>query len=437
MKTASILGTRIDCACGRVHDIAPAELLYGPDAIAQLPTLAARATAGRSVAVLADARTHAVAGSSIADVLTDAGWAVRTILLPDRHGQSPVCDDITRDELLPQLTGIDLLVPVGGGVLSDLAKWLSQDTDAAVVTFATCASMNGYTSANIAPTIRGVKSLAYGEPVYALAADPQILREAPYELTASGLGDVLAKSVSGVDWLLNHLLFDDYYCPASVQLVADIEPLYRENPAAVRDRKPAAIDALFDALQLTGVAMTMAGTSAPASGGEHLISHSLDMLASARQTGHDLHGRQVGVGVILASACYQLVLGCESPDWQVPRHAIDRTLWGPLADVVEEQFAAKRDRLDQAAAQLRTGSNWDTLRSQLAPRCPDPAAIRHCLTTAGAAATAADIGATPELLTDVLTHADEIRPRYTILDLARLVGILPGQAEQIIDTWAR
>ena len=49
--------------------------------------------------------------------------------------------------------------------------------------------------------------------------------------------------------------------------------------------------------------MTMAETSAPASGGEHLISHSLDMMSSIDGQPHDLHGRQVGIGTILAAAC--------------------------------------------------------------------------------------------------------------------------------------
>ena len=34
-------------------------------------------------------------------------------------------------------------------------------------------------------------------------------------------------------------------------------------------------------------------------------------------------------------------------------------------------------------------------------------------------------------------HAHEIRSRFTVLDLARLCGVLPGAYEEIVDRWAR
>ena len=86
-----------------------------------------------------------------------------------------------------------------------------------------------------------------------------------------------------------------------------------EHPDEIRAREESAIMAMFDALMLTGVAMTMVGTSAPASGGEHLISHSLDMLSSIDGRPHDYHGRQVGIGAILTAELYSRVLAVESP----------------------------------------------------------------------------------------------------------------------------
>ena len=80
-----------------------------------------------------------------------------------------------------------------------------------------------------------------------------------------GLGDVLAKSVSATDWRLNHLLFGDYYCARSVNLIAGIEPLYLEHPEELKARSARAIDALFRGLSdgprvsdLAGAARTAA-----------------------------------------------------------------------------------------------------------------------------------------------------------------------------------
>ncbi len=439
MKSDKYFGTTIDCPCGKTHVIAPKELIYAPDAADQLPAVCRRAVGEKSlhICVLMDIRTQTVAGQTVCKALKNTGWEVYPIVVPDPDaGKSPVCDELTRDDLLGKISDADLLVAVGGGVMSDLAKWVALERNLPVVIFATAASMNGYTSANIAPMIDGVKSLVFGRPACAIIASPTILAEAPWELTAAGLGDVLAKSISSADWYLNHLLFDDYYCPHAVTLIADVEPLYLEHPEDLRTGNSKPVAGLFDALLLTGVAMTMAGTSAPASGGEHLISHALDMLASVEHCPHDLHGRQVGVGTILAAELYRRVLATESPTLPEPKPRVDLATWGPLSGVVGEKYAEKLPRLHKARNLLGTGGAWDRLRAELVsfPRAPE--VIYNCLQLSGAATGATDIGCTRDRLVSALRNADEIRSRFTILDLGYLTGVLPSAAEDIVRQWA-
>ncbi len=345
----SFFGTTFDCTCGRTHRILPRRSFYCADAAGRLAEACAELTAGRRVILLMDARTRAAAGDDVAAAFADAGWTPLPVIVPDpARGKSPVCDDHTRQSLDSQLPPADLICPVGAGVINDLGKWAAADRGLPHVTFATAASMNGYTSANIAPTIGGIKRLLDGQAPQLVAASPAVLAAAPHELTASGLGDVLAKSVSSADWWANHLLFGEYYCPKSVGLIEEIEPLYLDRPEDLRDKKPEAFEALFSALLLTGVAMTMAETSFPSSGGEHLIGHALDMMSSADGVPHDLHGRQVGVGTILASELYRRVLAAESPILAEPAEGIDRAFWGPLADAVEAEYVQKVPRLREA-----------------------------------------------------------------------------------------
>ncbi|MFW6061941.1 MAG: iron-containing alcohol dehydrogenase, partial [Planctomycetota bacterium] len=339
------------------------------------------------------------------------------------------------DALAPQAGGGAVVVPVGSGVISDLGKWLAWEMDVPLVTFATAASMNGYASANVAPTIDGIKTLVRARPPVAVLADPRILADAPAEMTSSGLGDVLAKSVSSADWRMNHLLFGDYYCPRSVGLIADIEPLYLDNPRQLRDRRLDALTALFDALLLTGAAMTMAETSSPASGGEHLVSHSLDMISSIDGRPHDLHGRQVGVGTVLASEIYRRVLAVDEPDWREPTDRIDRDFWGPLADEIAAQYAEKQPRLQAAREQLADREAWDKLREELSPMLRTPEQIHTCLRQAGAACRAEDLRIDRHRLLAAFTHGHQIRSRFTILDLAQLIGVLPDAADEIVDQW--
>jgi glycerol-1-phosphate dehydrogenase [NAD(P)+] len=190
-------------------------------------------------------------------------------------------------------------------------------------------------------------------------------QEAPYQLATAGLGDILAKSISTTNWYMNHLLFEDHYYSRSAGLIGEIEPLYLDCSEDLKEGKPGAMEALFHALLLTGVSMNMAETSSPASGAEHLISHSLDMLDAINGKREDLHGRQVGLGTVMMAALYQMVLKTDSPNFMEPRKTADTSFWGPLGDVVQENFSGKADRLHLAGENLKKGDAWDQSRKQL------------------------------------------------------------------------
>ena len=432
-----LLGRALECECGKTHRIDPRELLYADDAVARFPAVCERHCRGRRASVLTDVRTREAAGADVARALAGAGWRVREVLVEDRPGGlSPVCDEATRRRVGELIGQADLVVSVGAGVISDLGKWIAFEMDLPAATFATAASMNGYAAANVASAAEGVKVMIRARPPLAVASSPSVLCGAPRELAAAGLGDVLARSVSSADWRVNSLIFGDYYCPRAVALVAEIEPLYIEHPEAIRECEPWAVTALFDALLLTGIGMTMAETSDPASGAEHLVSHPRDRLAAGGGTEHDLHGRQVGVGTILAAELYRLVLAVESPRPVAPGGGVDRAFWGPLGDAVAGHYRGKVPRLAAAAEWLSRGGNWDTLREEISPMVRDPGTIRDCLRRAGGAWRAEDLGVGRDRMRQVLSRAHEMRGRFTVLDLAILLGVMPAAAERIVDEWA-
>jgi len=432
-----IYGQTIECDCGKTHHVEPERVIYESGALTRLPEVLSEYTSGRRIVLLMDIRTREVAGQEAATLLRDADWEVSEIVVPDPgRGVSPVCDDHTHDWLLRRIEAVDVVLPIGSGVLNDLGKWIAFDLSVPYVCFGTAASMNGYASANVATTIKGVKSLLWARPPRTVLSDPVVLRDAPYELTTAGLGDILAKSVSSADWRMNHFLFGDYFCQRSVSLIADIEPLYMDHPEDVRERKPRAMEALFHCLLLTGIAMTMAETSSPASGGEHLVSHTLDMMSSLDGVPHDLHGRQVGLGTVLASEVYRRVVGLESPDFSCASVGIDKGFWGALGDEVETHYAQKVERLRKAVEVLSPGDSWDRLREEVKPFLRSPERTRNCLKRAGAAYRAEDLGCSRERLLRAVLHLHEIRSRFTVIDLARLVGILPPAAAEIVEEWA-
>ena len=440
-RITSIYGKTFTCECGKIHHIDPQRVIYLPDALAWIPDLAAQWTPESShrAVVLMDERTRAVAGEAAVAVLRERDWQVLEIIVPDAaDGSPPICDDRTHAWLLPQMESADIVIPVGSGVLNDLGKWAAFTLGLPYISFGTAASMNGYASANVAATVRGVKTLIRANAPRVVISDPAVIRDAPYEMTASGLGDILAKSVSSADWRLNHLLFGDYFCDRSVSLIADIEPFYFDHPEDVRQRQPAALEALFHGLLLTGVAMTMAETSAPASGGEHLISHTLDMMSALDGQPHDLHGRQVGIGTVLTAELYRRLMAVESLDFSRAERNIevDRAFWGGMGDEVVSHYTRKVPRLRRAVEVLSQGSRWDRVREDLQRYLRPPTRIRRCLERAGAAFRAEHIGCSRERLLTAFEHAHEIRARFTVIDLARLLGLFPQAANEIIEEWA-
>ena len=433
-----LLGTDFTCeACGKQHSNTVEEVIFAEDAVEQLPDVCRRHAGGHRVNLIADTRTYEAGGRQATDALRGRGMTVTEVVVPDpAPGHSPGCDDATRTWIEERLADADLFLAVGGGVINDTTKWISGERHIPYVVLGTAASMNGYPSTNLSPIINGVKTLRYGRAPVAILAVPSTLAAAPAELTSAGLGDVLPRCVSTTDWWVSHLIFGVDYCSFCAGLIDDIEPLYLTQPEKLRDGDAAVTKALFDALILTGLSMGMAGTPAPASGGEHLVSHTIDMKCMVDGRHHDLHGRQVGIGVILAAALYEEMLALDAPDLRDEPDVTDAGYWGLFTDGVEGEHARKR-KVSAAAVDILTqdAAKWDEIRESVKARVLPPATIKDCLRRAGAAHCLADIGVTRDEFKQALLRAHQIRDRYTVLDLARAVGVLPGRADELIDKW--
>jgi glycerol-1-phosphate dehydrogenase [NAD(P)+] len=112
-------------------------------------------------------------------------------------------------------------------------------------------------------------------------------------LTLSGVGDLVSKFTAIRDWKLAFHAVGEPVDDFAALLSDGAVNAYLSHPALDSE----GIRLLASALLLNGVAMEICGSSRPASGSEHLISHALDA-SSARPR---LHGLQVGVATYLMS----------------------------------------------------------------------------------------------------------------------------------------
>jgi len=436
LKLDSILDNTIQCTCGQNHHVPVKGIFFSEDALHALPEFLSRHIQKRTAVLISDIRTYEIAGRQVKAILEHADWSIRSIDLPDGEKGSPVCDDRTLRVLSDQIHGAPgVCIAVGSGVINDLTKWVSFELKVPYVAIATAASMNGFTAANVAPVINGIKSLVKAHAPLAVFAQPAVIAKAPYRLTAAGLGDALAKSVCVVDWELNHLLLDEPFCSFCAEIINEIEPLYFNNPEGILERSPEGIEAIFNALIYSGLAMTMIGSSAPASGGEHLFSHTLDMMYIVDGIPHDLHGRQVGLGTVFSAALYDQLRNIDSPELREMPDSIDHGFWGKLAEPVDTQYRNKLKDMSKIKDRLIAPDTWDQIRRKLFVKAKSPALIGECLQKARAARFLKDIDCSRERARQAVLHLHEIRSRFTIVDLAWMMGVLPDAADDMVDEW--
>lgn len=187
----------------------------------------------------------------------------------------------------------DALVGLGGGRALDTAKYVAFLARLPYYAVPTSLSNDGFCSPRASLLLQGRKrSLACRLP-YGVVIDTQVCLAAPEPLWHSGVGDLVAKVTAIADWKLAFHArgepIDDF-----AALLSDATVLqFLARP--IRDLEGMRL--LGTALMLNGIAMELAGSSRPASGSEHLISHALDRV-SARPR---LHGLQVGVATYLVS----------------------------------------------------------------------------------------------------------------------------------------
>ena len=421
------------CNCGHKHKIPSVKVVSAEDAYSVLAGDCAKACAKESVLLLDDENTHQAAGALILELLEKRSLACKLVKLPG--------DSVATDKLAEQIhdlsIGHSLIIAVGAGTINDLGKYVSDKRGIPYWSVPTAPSMNGYTSSIVAVKVKGVKRTLPALPPRFIYVDPRVIQNAPLKLRQAGFCDMLAKSVSDCDWKIESLLFNGTYCSLPSAIVNESESKYVDHPEKIHQGDLEAVLGLFEGLLFSGVAMSLAGSSAPASGGEHLISHFLDMRESFTGIEPNLHGLQVGAGVVLSAVCYQKLAALEEKELKNSAKEIFEadarnipSIWGSLAPEVEKQFLKKRDQLLQFDSKLP--ASWRKLKMLFGEvRAPD--FFVDLIRRTGFEMTLPSLGISKDEFYLAAMSARTIRDRITVLDLSAHTGILKDAAKETIE----
>ena len=234
--------------------------------------------------VLCDKNTYDIAGRTVSESL-----GAKVIY----SGDATYEEVESIEKSLPE--GTDVVIGVGGGTVIDLAKLASRLRNIPFISIPTAASHDGIASSRASIRSKGQKTSIKALPPIAIVADTSIIVGAPYRYLAAGCADLISNYSAVRDWELAYRLKGEYFSEYANQLSLLSAKLMIKNAKIIREHNERSVRKVIKGLISSGIAMSIAGSSRPASGSEHLFSHALDQIAPHPA----MHGEQCGVGTIL------------------------------------------------------------------------------------------------------------------------------------------
>ena len=423
----------LTCDCGSKHRLLTRDLLVGDDALARSVDLLAERYAKPVLYVLSDENTEAAAGARWKS-RARAG-RIHSKILP--ASPKPVPTDELADALLAEVkrASPDVVVSVGSGVLSDLGKKISLDAGIPNWCVATAASVDAYTSATSAIHIGGYHRAIPCRVSDVVVCDLEVIAQAPRVLLLAGLGDLLAKFLAHLDWVLAHRVAGDHFCATMASFALGSARQALEAARSFAEDAPRAIRLLTDASLVSGLAMQALGSSRPAASAEHTIAHYWEAAGAVRSEGMALHGIEVGAATYLVLPGYRaFYAGLAGVDCDVERRlaAFDaEPRWGERLEeglrpfealLVEENRDRILDRMVLAGRVAAFRRARDPLAETAASLLAELVDAIGVLARLGFPFSAGALGIAPEHRSLPVRYARLLRNRYTTFDLAYELG---------------
>ena len=357
----------------------------------------------------------------------------------------PHADAETIDAAVAATDGAGVVVSVGSGTVTDIGKAVCARLDVPHVVVQTAASVNGFADGESVLLVDGVKRTTTTRWPDRLVVDTDVLADAPLALNQAGLGDLLATYTAPADWLLARFVAQDgSYAQAVVDLAREHVDAAVEAAPGIRAAEPGALEDLAAALTLSGVSMGVAGRTAPGSGMEHTVSHLLEMADPASTA---LHGAKVGILSVLAALLWERVReaapggtlrlpDAASMERRVRDGVRDRRPGRGDGRGVLERLRAQAGALGARCRTSRRG--WAAFDAEVGPLLAPAERLAGALAAAGAPLRLSELGIDAGTARWALLHCHLMRDRFTVADLAFLLGIWEaGDVEALLDDAAR
>ncbi len=291
----------ITCSCGKRHTCDIQYVYIEKNAAKRLRDVCCDS---KNLLIVADQNTFAAAGEKTLAELQDKHvkkviFSGKEVLVPNEEAIAAVTD---------LLKNVDLIVGIGSGVIQDLCKYVSFYNKVPYIIVATAPSMDGYASNGAAMITNGMKVTYSAGLPQAIIADVDVLANAPMEMIKAGYGDIIGKFSALNDWKLSRCVNGEYFCDYLYDLTYDQVKRTLDLADGILKRDEESIQTLMEALVVIGILMSFAGSSRPASGSEHHLSHFFEITGIVKREDYFPHGIDVAYSAVVTSAIREELL---------------------------------------------------------------------------------------------------------------------------------
>jgi len=258
--------------------------------------------------IITGKETYNIAGEKVESLLEEANYSPQILIVDESNLENlQIVEDFTKE------CKADFILGVGGGSKIDLAKKASYDLKLPFISIPTLASHDGVVSPRASFKNDG-KSISMDASVpIGIVADTSIILKSPYKYLTAGAADVISNMTAVKDWELAYRAGKEEFSRSATTLsIYSAESILR-HVDLIKPESEEAIWHVVKALIVSGIGMSIAGSSRPASGSEHLFAHALEEISDKKL----LHGERVGVGTIL-------MMYLQDRNWQRIKESLEK-----------------------------------------------------------------------------------------------------------------
>lgn len=285
----------------------PRKVAVGSGVLLELPEICRDLKLEPRVLIVTGPNTQEIVGKAIFELLEDGGFEPETLIT-----SASKLEEVDRTEILAREIDARFLVGAGGGRSIDIAKLASLRSGVPFLSVPTAASHDGICSSQASLTVNGETASLSAQAPLAIVADTRIISQAPARLLAAGCGDIISNYTAILDWQLAHRLRNEEYSEYAAALSGMTARMIVELAPNIRPGLEDSAKIVVKALISSSVAMSIAGSSRPASGSEHKFAHALNRIAPGRA----LHGELCGLGTLA-------MMYLHGGDWRMIRTALE------------------------------------------------------------------------------------------------------------------